>query len=549
MLPHTNYLRIMVAGLIGLAGCAGADAVQPSRSPEEVKEQTRQQHAQRALEHARRTNTAEAYLDVMKRYDGTDAAGEARLELAKIRAEQAREALAQGDRELAREWANEAFKLGDTVIAQQARVTLGQIDHADARTLASRVQKKLATPGLESCAHAIEDVSQTLGSQPSPQLLREVREATGEALTGCVSSSIDEAESSQSFGPVRKVLEEPAARNAMGQDNWFAMWSRLSTVTVDAMVAAARPALEKKAWSEAFALLDGWAKDGKAGAEQLELAKQRVRDQITSDLLARGTSALGARKPKPTLDEIDAALKVFEGLNVAPELITLQARLAGWVECERLGCRAERQPTVMYNFGALPLYPVASTQGFGLETVPNGTKFWVLARGRGFHLVTRQEPASIDDWQQRIASADGWVQAQAMQTRDTRDWLPVGKALENVRVWLPSGRDDKLYLLGVVESVQGNKVTIKRLSDGQSTTVQRTDLRSGFLTAGTRVLAFCQNALRQTEARVEQVVTSASGTTTAKLTCMAADGSDANSKDELLGSLRAKPEWLPARYP
>ena len=48
-------------------------------------------------------------------------------------------------------------------------------------------------------------------------------------------------------------------------------------------------------WKEVFAAFDAWGKDGKAGPEQVEAAKQSARDSITEGLLTRGKTALGSR--------------------------------------------------------------------------------------------------------------------------------------------------------------------------------------------------------------------------------------------------------------
>jgi hypothetical protein len=163
--------------------------------------------------------------------------------------------------------------------------------------------------------------------------------------------------------------------------------------------------------------------------------------------------------------------------------------------------------------------------------------------------VSKQEPPELDSWASRIAAASGWVDATAVKSEDTTQWLPVGQALVNVRVWLPSGRADKLYLIGVVKSVQGDKVTVQKTSDGESVTVKRTELRSGIMTPGTKVLAFCRNELTPSEARFDQLIEHRSGPPTARVMCLTDDGKDEKTRDEVLGSIRAKPEWLPTRRP
>ena len=49
----------------------------------------------------------------------------------------------------------------------------------------------------------------------------------------------------------------------------------------------------------------------------------------------------------------------------------------------------------MFNFGATALLPPASTEGDSVERLPNGTRLWVLAKGRGFAMVARTAPGDL----------------------------------------------------------------------------------------------------------------------------------------------------------
>jgi hypothetical protein len=164
-------------------------------------------------------------------------------------------------------------------------------------------------------------------------------------------------------------------------------------------------------------------------------------------------------------------------------------------------------------------------------------------------LVAREDPGDVRTWNQRLAAAKGWVESSVLEKDDTSLWLPVGKALESVRVWVPTGRDDKLYLLGVVESVAGSDVTVKKISDGQATTVKRDVLHTGNMVRGLKVLAFCTDSGTPSPARFEEFTAMSSGASVARLMCLTTDGKDDKLRDAVLGSLRAKPEWLPARRP
>ncbi|MCU0694558.1 MAG: hypothetical protein MUF54_24525, partial [Polyangiaceae bacterium] len=302
-------------------------------------------------------------------------------------------------------------------------------------------------------------------------------------------------------------------------------------------------------WTDAFTSIDAWGSDGRAGEQQLELAKQKARDLITTQLLQQGRAVLGAKPADRVLADVDLALELFEGMNVSDELRTLREQLALWVECRRLACTASTKPEPAYNFGATGIHPADDAQGQATARLPNGTRVWVLARGRGFALVARTQPGEVANWEARAAAAGGWVAADSLKREDTKTWLPSGKALVGERVWLPTGRGDGLYLLGVVQAVDGAMVKIKKEGDGQDELVSRNDLRSGILAPGTKVLAFCRDTLKPTQARMQEVTRPDSRTPLAKVTCLNDDGTDANTHEELLGALRARAAWLPVRKP
>jgi hypothetical protein len=511
--------------------------------------EAREEAARQDLAKARKSNTEPAYRLVMKRHEGTAAADEARIGIARLRADEAREALGKGDRKKARALADEAQKTGDPSVAEQARVTLEQIDRSDARHAGKEVKEALeGGQNAESCKKAIDVLAATLGDHPSPVLMRDARKETLQQISSCVQATIDGADKMESFAEARKIIDAAGTKTAVGNDTWHSLSTTFNDKTVTSLVAAVQPDLKANKWESAFATIKKWADAGATGPEQLEVARQQVRDTITSDLLARGKAVLGQAKPEPVLADVDRALKLFEGLNVAPELKTLQTHISAWIECKKLACTVTPKSKMQFTFGATPLQPATSVQSATpVEALPNATKLWVLATGKGKSLVAREDPGDVRTWGERLGAAKGWIDASVLQNDDTSLWLPMGKALEGGRVWLPTGRDDKLYLLGGVESVSGKDVTVKKISDGQTSTLKREDLRTGNMQRGLKVLAFCGDSLSQ--ARFEEFVSMTSGASVARVTCLTADGKDDKLHDVVLGSLRTKPEWLPARKP
>jgi hypothetical protein len=540
-------LSVAVMAALGTSGCGASESNTPKAAEGRAP---RDREAHQAFEQAKRAGWLAAYESVVKRYEGTDAADLAKIEIARQSAGLARIAVGRGDWDEARAMSKRALEMGDSTIAQEARSTLAQVDHADALETTERVAAVLEKDAtIEGCFKAIRVVAETLGPEPSKTFERDLRKGTVNPIAACTRIAIDEAGKDGSYAPVRKALESEEAKQALGVDSQFSLLSALNDKVVEAMVAAVDADMKAGRWKETFEGLEAWGKDSRAGVQQVEAAKKKARDTITTDVLRRGKQALGARKPEPTLADLDRALAVFGTMNVSTELPTLRLHLATWVECSRLVCRPEPKPGLVYNFGSTSLLPVTSAQGAATTKIPHGTMLWILARGRGFNLVSQQDPGELATWAERLAAAHGWVEAGILKTQDTSAWVPVGPALVGERVWLPTGRDDKLYQLGVVEAVDGQSVTVKKIADGLSTTVKRTDVRSGLLAAGTKVLAFCRDTLKQTEARMESVDRSDARAPRAKVTCLKEDGTDDRAHEEVLGALRAEVSWLPALRP
>lgn len=543
---YTSSLHVAVLlGSIACFACSGA----PAQSKDTTAADQQEQSADRAFEAAQSKDTIEAYEAVMKRFEGTDAAGRARIEVARKSSELARVAVGRGDWEDARLLATRALELGDPIIAQSARSTLEQVDRADAREATERVKGALdMDASLSGCAKAIGIVGKTMGDAPSKILVRDLHKSTLQQLTTCMQSAIEAAKPNDDFAPVRKVLEGEDAKRAYGEEAQFSLLTNLNNAVVASMNARTQADVDAGRWQEAFATFDAWAKDGKAGPQQVEAAKQHARDTITTSLLEKGRAALGKPAAAQALSDANKALEVFKGMNVSADLVRLRDHLASWEACRKLRCLAERAPAPMFNFGAAGLHPPTDPSATATTKLPNGTKVWVLARSTTFSLVTDQDPGEASTWEQRFLKAKGWIDTKVLERVDTSAWLPVGQALVGERVWLPTGRDDKLYLLGEVKGVNGQEATVEKISDGQSVTVKRNDLRSGVLAQGTKVLAFCRDTINMTEARLEGVEVGGRAPR-ADLVCLEENGSDGRKRQEQLGALRAKVEWLPPRRP
>lgn len=106
-------------------------------------------------------------------------------------------------------------------------------------------------------------------------------------------------------------------------------------------------------------------------------------------------------------------------------------------------------------------------------------------------------------------------------------------------VWAPLRAPDPLYELGLVTDVKGNDVSVKRVADDKIVTVKKASLRNGRLEPGLQVVTYCTK--KDQIAKVTEVLPAGRGV---KLAC---DGG--STKEELLPSLRSKPELLPKGKP
>ena len=162
--------------------------------------------------------------------------------------------------------------------------------------------------------------------------------------------------------------------------------------------------------------------------------------------------------------------------------------------------------------------------------------------------MATKEPGVLSDVHDRISAAAGWVAAASLRGEDTSELLPPGDAIVGTRVWGPLREGQQLWELGMVTKADGDKVTVERYSDRGSIELERGTIRFGSLAAGTKVLTFCSGAVIPQPAIIEEVGFPKSGDPIATVTCLDASGSRTSEKKrELLGTLRGKPDWLPAR--
>jgi uncharacterized protein YgiB involved in biofilm formation len=556
---HAVGVAALAGAALGLtiaAGCAGRKARSPGETGPTAEElEQRESAGQRDLAKAKGANTEGAYRLVMKRHPETSAYREASAAIGAMRAEQAKKALADGDREKATRLVAEAQKLGGAAVAARVKAVLDRMRREDVDKIAAAVAEAIqggSTP--ETCAKGASIVAEAFGPDPKPEVVRETRAQTDPPLRACMQALVDGADALDAgakmagFAAARKVVEAPATHAALGTETRRLLIAALDDKAVRALAALTEPDMKGTTWETAALTIKSWGEAEAVTAKQVAAANESLRKVIGKDLQERAVAAYGQPKAEPVLAEVDRAVKLL-GNTTPPEIKALKVRLGAWIECKRLTCKAAAKPTLAYVFGSSALTVPHAARGELVETLPNAAKVWVLASGGGQSLVAKEDPGEAPSWADKLAAAKGWIDAASLKPEDTSEWLPVGKALEGARVWMPTGRQDGLYLLGQVQTVSGNDVEVRRLFDGQAVTVKRDVLRIGILKPGMKILAFCADFQHPGPARFEEVAQTMTGNPIARVMCLTESGRDDKPRSEVIGALRTKPEWLPPRRP
>jgi hypothetical protein len=558
---------MMKRALIGIALLSGAMQVSVvtsgclpffKRGPSVVtpEEQERREKAgEEDLQKARKTNTESAYKLVMKRHPETRAYAAAASAIASMRLEEAKIALSKEALPHARELADEALKNGDAQVQAAAKAVLEQIGQAQIAAVvkaANDALKEGTTP--QACAKATETLATALRAEPDPDAMRVKHAQALQPVTGCLQAllegagALDGKEGIKAYAAMRKAIEAPATRLALGAEASQALLATLNDRVTHALASATQADIKARKWENAAVTIQQWTEGGAATSKQIDAVKQSVREAVTKSLLERGKAGIGKPGADAVLADLDRGIK-FLGSGAPEELKTLQSQLTLWLACSKVSCTAAAKPALKYTFGIAQMAPAVDPKATDRENLPTATKVWVLATAGAQSLVAKEDPGEAKTWEEKLTAARGWIATSFLQAEDTSDWLPLGAALEKARVWLPVGGDGTPYMLGVVQSVTDKDVAVKRIEDSQVVTVKREVLRTGNMKQGLKVLAYCVDTQAPTPARFEQVVQSASGQPVARVTCLTTDGKDDKPRDEVLGRLRTKVEWLPARKP
>jgi hypothetical protein len=193
-----------------------------------------------------------------------------------------------------------------------------------------------------------------------------------------------------------------------------------------------------------------------------------------------------------------------------------------------------KKPEKRWIHGRVPVLPATKIDGASKRDLAHGVEVWILGTAKDKALVTDVDPGS-GPITAMLDKVTGWVPVDRLATQATVDWLVPDDQLKGQRVWGPLRKDEPMFELGVVAEASAKEIIVKRVADDAPIKVTRKQLRNGRLAPGTKVITFC--TAKDQPAQV--VETPLSGTV--KLKC---DGGQ--EKEEVLASLRTKPELLPA---
>lgn len=472
---------------------------------------------------------------------------------------QGEEALKAEEFAKARDFLRQADRYANDTVRDEMRVVAERIDREEATVLvADAVQA--AKEG--KCAEGL-DAAAELTQLPDKGVAFDgfVRKFSAEANANCLLGMLEQGESLRA---IRMLAETDDAKRALGPKAYQEVEAALTEAVTERLEQAVGELLEQKKWTEVVAKLEEVVRSGEAS----QVHVKPVLDQVVAGVTAEVTTViddgldqpLGAAAALKRADELMAiawqggggedAQRALKLPKVPAALQKRRDSLEFGVVCASVRCR-ESEPKAMWIYGKVPLKPTMDPQGEGQKTLAHGTKVWQIATGAGVALVAEKDPGKLEGLADRIGPASGWVSAAGLKASDTTAMMPPGDALVGTRVWGPLRERQKAYELGTVVGVKRGQAEVRRMSDGQTTTVPVMRLHLGRVEKGMTVLALCGGGFDPSDARVDDVQETkfaAQGDPRVSVTCLDDDGKPTDEKrKELMGSIRIMPTQLPPR--
>jgi hypothetical protein len=511
--PRAAALLVRFASLVVLAGSAvacgpSAEPVTPAENREDSAEKARIDQAKKLIEKAE-----SAYND--KDYDG------------------ARKHLAQ-----ARDLRVDSLEFRINEIGDK-------VDKRHAKLWANEVGETIKSG---DCADAFKQIAEPIRDLESEVFNRELRRLIGGPSLACVQSKVDEATTGGKFAAARALVASEDTKVVLGAGAHKKLVAELEQTIFEALKAQLDASLEGRRWAEAMDKLDAWAKGNEVGEAQQAALLGVVRDALVPEVTGAAQRAVGRTDAPKTLEEIDRLIKLVRwevmGADVgavakdkaAPEQVAQKRQaLAVWVEALRLKMKLEKKAEKRWTHGKVAVLPAVKSDSPSKRDLQGASEVWILGTAKDLALVTESDPATTQ-LDKQLEKAVGWVPVARLAPKSTVDWVPPDEQLVGTRVWAPLRAPEPNLEIGFVTAVKGQDVTVKRVADDKEIKVKKASLRSGRLTAGTKVIAFCQ---AKTQAvTIEELLPDQR---TVRLVC-----EGGLRKDEVLPGIRARAEDLPA---
>ena len=530
-----GLIALALASSLTLAACGGGKGPETPAGAERDEER-----AQNLLGKARSEKKTETYRRLVSRFPDSQAAGEGREELAQLLIDEASALLKQQDFTTADERAEEATLYAGVDRTQKARDLQKAVDDARAERAAKRALESAAEG---KCASALKLVADPVRTKGRAHFKAALIKKTSAALLKCLEQKLAEEVKAGNVEAARSLLTAPDTTTALDKETYKKAEALLQRGLVEQGLGVLKPMLDAQKWQEAFAKLDELEKAGKLSAAERKIADGVVRDAVKLHVQNLVKTAVSAKKPGEMQKQIDDSVKAAGWESVPEEIEAARQKLAIAVECERLRCKLAK-PSTAWAWGAISLRPPESSAGEETGKLAHGKKVWQLAKGGAFALIASEDPGAAEG-PALYDKASAWVEAKNLKNTETSTWLPPSDQLSGVVVWAPLRAPAKDYHLGTVKKVEGRKATVERMADKAEVVVDLATLRSGALTSGLKVMAFCVGQVHTEPAKVDSVVSVDAGVPKVKIVCEKGD----ITRVEIGTALTTKAEWLPAKKP
>lgn len=473
-----------------------------------------------------------------------DPAEQAKIEQGRKKIDDAGRAMNEKKYDRARKLLTEAAELGIESQRFEIETAVDKLDKREAKLWANEVEGKFKD---KDCDGAFKQLEEPIKSHASETFTRELRRQVGGDALKCIQAVVDDKVLAATYGEARKLVDTPEAKVVLGQTSWKKLTVELDATLLDAYKGQIADEIKARKWSAAVDKIDALTKKGDASPEQAAVLLDQVREGVGPEIASMSQKSLAQREAPKTLRDVDALIKLVKWEPMAPDAAALAPEralpaeiakkrdaLAVWVEASRVQMKILKRPEKRWAHGRIPVFPATKIDGESRRDVAHGVEIWILGTAKDRALFTDTDPGT-GPLTALLEKATGWIPIGNLATEATIDWLVPDDQLKGQRVWGPLRKDEPTLELGVVAEVSPKEITVKRVADDAPIKVTRKQLRSGRLAPGTKVITFC-TAKDQPAKIVETPLDK-----TVKIKC---DGGQ--EKEDVLASLRTKPELLPA---